>query len=262
MGGNRKETGWVSFLFVSWGGMNLKKIIGALCLIVICLGAGFSYGSSAPNASMEHYNKGVQLGQQGKFPEAKKEFEQAVKIDPASVQPKTFLKIIQDMEAKKLEGQAAVHLFKGTTYANKRQFDDAIKELTRSLEISPRYPETYYNRGLIHGMKDRWEQAIADFNRALELNPRYAYAYNDRGKIYLRQGKYDRALSDFNRVTEIEPRDWTGYFHKAIAFENLGRNKEAGEAYKTALQYAPSRPDPQNQQAINISREKIKVLAK
>ena len=36
----------------------------------------------------------------------------------------------------------------------------------------------YNNRGLAYGEKGQYDQAISDFNKALEINSRYADAYS------------------------------------------------------------------------------------
>ncbi|MEE8075142.1 MAG: tetratricopeptide repeat protein, partial [Candidatus Binatia bacterium] len=63
----------------------------------------------------------------------------------------------------------------------------------------------YNNRGNAYTRKGQYDQAISDFNKALEINPRDAKAYNDRGVSYARKGQYDQAVSDYNKALEINP---------------------------------------------------------
>ena len=69
----------------------------------------------------------------------------------------------------------------------------------------------YNNRGTVLGEKGQFDQAISDFNRAIEINPRYIKAYNNRGIVYRLKGQYDRAILDFNKAIEINPLDAEGY---------------------------------------------------
>ena len=39
----------------------------------------------------------------------------------------------------------------------------------------------YYNRGLTYQENAQYDEAIANYTRAIEINPRYAEAYNNRG---------------------------------------------------------------------------------
>ena len=65
----------------------------------------------------------------------------------------------------------------------------------------------YNNRGAAYGEKGQYDQAISDFNRAIEINQRYTMAYNNRGIVYRLKGRYDQAISDFNKAIGINPLD-------------------------------------------------------
>lgn len=76
----------------------------------------------------------------------------------------------------------------------------------------------YNNRGAAYGEKGQFDQAISDLNKAIEINPRYNKAYNNRGVVYRRKGQYDRAISDFNKAMEINPLDAEAYNNMAWLF--------------------------------------------
>jgi tetratricopeptide (TPR) repeat protein len=42
----------------------------------------------------------------------------------------------------------------------------------------------YNNRGIAYGEKGEYDRAIADYNRAIQLDPKLAFAYNNRGNAY------------------------------------------------------------------------------
>ena len=45
--------------------------------------------------------------------------------------------------------------------------------------------------------RGEYEQAIKDYDKAIELNPEYATAYNNRGNAYAKLGEYDKAIDQF-----------------------------------------------------------------
>ena len=53
-----------------------------------------------------------------------------------------------------------------------------------------------------HKSKD-YQGAIADYTKAIELNPDYAQAYNKRGFAYLMLGSKSKARADFKRAIEL-----------------------------------------------------------
>ncbi len=63
--------------------------------------------------------------------------------------------------------------------------------------------EAYNNRGTAYARKDQYDKAISDHNKALEINPRDAGAYNNRGIAYMLKGKYDKAWEDVHKAQDL-----------------------------------------------------------
>jgi serine/threonine-protein kinase len=53
-----------------------------------------------------------------------------------------------------------------------------------AIEINPRFVEPYYSRGYAYFDKGQYDKAISDFTKVIEINPRHAGAYNNIGWIY------------------------------------------------------------------------------
>lgn len=67
-------------------------------------------------------------------------------------------------------------------------FDGAIEDYTKALEINPNLAVSYYNRGQIHYRMGRFRVAIEDFLKAVELDPGF-----DDARESLQQAKEDSA---------------------------------------------------------------------
>ncbi len=63
--------------------------------------------------------------------------------------------------------------------------------------------KAYYNRGNAYAKKGQYDQAISDYTKALEINPRYAFAYHNRGVAYLGKGQYDKAWEDVHKAQDL-----------------------------------------------------------
>lgn len=94
-------------------------------------------------------------------------------------------------------------LNKGVEYINQGNYDEAITELAKVIELNPNSADAYYNRGLAYDDKSNYDQGISDYNKAIELNPNYTNAYNNRGIDYYRKGNYDMAWQDVHKAESL-----------------------------------------------------------
>ena len=89
--------------------------------------------------------------------------------------------------------------------------------------------ELYYNRGVAWQKKGDFDQAVSDYNKAIEINPRYAMAYNNRGNTFQTNGQYDKAISDFTKAIEINPGFDGAYNNRGVAYYCKGEYDKAWE---------------------------------
>jgi len=99
-------------------------------------------------------------------------------------------------------------------------YQGAIVDLTKAIEIDPKYAAAYKNRGLAKSNLGNYQEAIADYNKAIEINPKYVRAYNRRGWTKYLQGDFQGALLDSNKALQISP-------DHASTLDTRGRTKHA-----------------------------------
>ena len=61
----------------------------------------------------------------------------------------------------------------------------------------------YNNRGIAYFDLQNYEQAISDYNRAIEINPKYAEAYYNRGLLYQILDETEKANADFAKAKQL-----------------------------------------------------------
>ncbi len=88
--------------------------------------------------------------------------------------------------------------------SNKNSFDsqDGAKittNLTSVQLIAQETALTYYRQGAKYYAREEWELALDNFNKAIELNPNYVNAYIYRGLIYGKLEQRDLSLADYNK---------------------------------------------------------------
>src|SRR5258706_1997184 len=72
----------------------------------------------------------------------------------------------------------------GVMHRNSREYDQAIADFNRAIDMAPTMASAYFNRGYVYQLTQRYDKAIQDYDRAIALRPRYASAYNSRGFAY------------------------------------------------------------------------------
>jgi tetratricopeptide (TPR) repeat protein len=75
----------------------------------------------------------------------------------------------------------------------------------------------YYRMGTAYLQKRDFEQAVLLLNKSIEINPKYAEAYVSRGKGYYFRGEYDKSWEDIKKAQNL------GYKIPAEFLEGLRR---------------------------------------
>ncbi|MDX6692747.1 MAG: hypothetical protein QOF02_350 [Blastocatellia bacterium] len=105
-------------------------------------------------------------------------------------------------------------------------FDGALADCSKALELNPRSTDAYAMRGVLFLQKGNLEGALADLDKALGLDPRNAHLYGVRGMAKLKKGDFVDALADYDKVIEIEP-SLANYKYRAIANYSAGNFDKA-----------------------------------
>ena len=69
----------------------------------------------------------------------------------------------------------------GAVLANQKNFDDAITNYKKSIEINPNYAEGHNNLGGVLYKLGKFNDAIDSYRRAIKIKPDFAEAYNNLG---------------------------------------------------------------------------------
>ncbi len=94
----------------------------------------------------------------------------------------------------------------------------------------------YHNRGLAYLNRKQYDKAIEDFNRGLELLPQHTLLYNDRAVAYLETGRYMGALNDFDSAIWYDPNYYNPYLGRAQTYEALGNMEAAKKDYEISCE--------------------------
>ena len=88
-------------------------------------------------------------------------------------------------------------------WSRKGDFDKALADLNKAIELTPNSAEAYHDRGWAYLLKGDLDEAVADFNRAVDMEPSYAEAYCNRGLARKGQGRRAEAIADLGKCIEL-----------------------------------------------------------
>ncbi|HIN63598.1 MAG TPA: tetratricopeptide repeat protein, partial [Candidatus Obscuribacterales bacterium] len=141
-------------------------------------------------------------------------------------------------------GSVRAFLLRGKTYAMLKNYELALHDFSRVLEISlsdhvERCSCKYDRRHLywspirkeVEGYKWRaWTQAqlkehelaVEDFSKVLDLSSDRHYALRERARAYYRLRKYEQAMEDLTQCLKIDPADADTYFLRGLSYLGQG----------------------------------------
>lgn len=143
----------------------------------------------------------------------------------------------------------------------KRDFNGAIKDFDKAIELSPNNPELYLNRGYLkHIMRD-FDGAMNDYNKAISLNKGFAFAYNNRGVLKVALNDTKGAFEDYAKAIELNKKYADVYYNRANLKYMLDDNKGALEDYNIAIELNPKDAEAFNNRGVVKKRMNFNVGA-
>lgn len=88
-------------------------------------------------------------------------------------------------------------------FAAKMVNAEALSDMERVIELSPRMAFAWYNKGVLLAETGDYTSAISAFNKAIELKPDFGEAYYNRGYLYLNMGNRDAGMADLSKAGEL-----------------------------------------------------------
>jgi len=107
------------------------------------------------------------------------------------------------------------HVMMGTTYLTVTEYDKALKEFKRAVELSPKLPSvnSLYGQTLVH--MGATEEAMAAFRRELEINPNDFDSCLQIGILLKQEQKLDEARDYLLRALTVRPSEPNARFYLA-----------------------------------------------
>jgi Tfp pilus assembly protein PilF len=131
------------------------------------------------------------------------------------------------------------HLLMGMAHLNRKDYQSAVPEFARAIELNPELPSAHalYGRALL-GAGDR-EKAMRAYRTALEQQPANFDANLQLGTLYRLDSKPDLAMTYLKRAEAIRPDDLGLRHALANTYLSLGNADKARELLEQVVKEAP-----------------------
>lgn len=178
-----------------------------------------------------------------------------------------------DKEIVASPAPAALYVRRGNYNLEMLEFEEALSDFDKALQLDPGQDEAHYGRGMALGRLGRVQEGIAalttyierhpdssvaytkrgvrhiwagddvaaerDLVKALQLDPDNAEAHDDIGVIYAKRQEYARAIDHFTRTVTIDPTYLKGFHNLGMAYYLSGRDSLALLSVEQALALNP-----------------------
>ncbi|HEY4513897.1 MAG TPA: tetratricopeptide repeat protein [Candidatus Paceibacterota bacterium] len=128
-----------------------------------------------------------------------------------------------------------VHYQLARTYFIQSNFDDALGEINKEIELYPDFKRSYYVRALIYGYSGKLQEAEEDFKTFLEWKPDSWAGHNDLAWIYFQEEKFNEASDAAKSGLQYSPNNPWLLNSLGVSLMNLGDEAGAKEAFEKAL---------------------------
>jgi predicted aspartyl protease/Flp pilus assembly protein TadD len=129
---------------------------------------------------------------------------------------------------------------RGEASAARHDFEHALADLSKAVELRPDDPEFLFQRALIYLQNGgQAVLAAADLDHALTLNQDFLRAYLPRAEIRLHQKNVEGAIADLDAVDRLAPKQADLRFVLAERYEAADRFSQAITQYDLWIQNHP-----------------------
>ena len=169
-----------------------------------------------------------------------KEFERAIQLNPNYATARHWysnnpLVELGQFDRAIAEGKRAVELDPlsliisadlGEDYFFARRYDEAIAQLRKTIEMDPRFHYAHWNLGEVWQLKSQLNEAISEYRKAVELNDD-PFVFALLGQAYARAGQREEAQRILSRLSEEARSRYVHAYSFALMYLALGDKERA-----------------------------------
>ena len=147
----------------------------------------------------------------------------------------------QCQEAVRLDSNLAeAHTCIGTFYNASGQYEKAVQEFRRSVELDAKDELTWRGLGRAYDKLDKASEAESAYKKAVELHPHYWAVYSWLGGFYFKRAHYSEAIDIYRKAIELAPDNHRLYASLGGIYVQIGRYEDAIVELRRSIELRPT----------------------
>lgn len=110
-------------------------------------------------------------------------------------------------EQAKIRREVNSHLERARQFVIDNNFNSAVYELIKALEVDPKSAKTYFELGRVYAKQARYDQALVVLENAIKLDPKFALAYAEIGDVHQTRGNLQTAQEFLKKAAALDPKN-------------------------------------------------------
>lgn len=104
-----------------------------------------------------------------------------------------------------LPNDERVHFTISNYYAGVQNYDKAIEELNKSIQINPQFTPAYNSLGYAYKNSDKLDEAEQTFQKYTQVLPGDPNPYDSYAELLLKRGKWNEAIDNYKKALNLNP---------------------------------------------------------
>ncbi len=134
---------------------------------------------------------------------------------------------------------ALEHFRQGNELSRAGEFENAVKEYEKALELDPQYVDAMTNLGVAYYNLGQLDEAIEQYTAALDIAPSDADIHSNLAAAYVQKHQLssdpeqlDKALAEYERAVELNPDLAEAYFGLGVIYALQDQTDQAIQAFE------------------------------
>lgn len=106
-------------------------------------------------------------------------------------------------------------------------FNNALADFSKALQIDPQNPIIYANRGYLYRNSEDYKSAIEDYTNEIKYSEEGSIrGFAERAYCYAKLSEYEKGIMDYTTIIEREPNNLHALYNRAITHKCKGNFQE------------------------------------